>query len=86
MSQAVMGGRAWLDAENKSVESRDDITSRLSHHWFQTRSGNVELLSVCDFCRKFASPGQPVRGVYQDLQICDKNHKFATGLARIYAF
>jgi len=48
--------------------------------------GNVELLCVCDFCRKFASHGQPVRGVYQDSQICDKNHKFATGLARIYAF
>jgi len=70
----------------QSAESRDDVSYVVPSSGSEPECGNVELLCVCDFCRKFASPGQPVRGVYQDSQICDKNHKFATGLARIYAF
>ena len=61
-------------AENKSAESRDDVTSTLSHHLVPNQ--NVARWSF--FRHKFVSPGQPVRGVYQDSQICDKNHKFAT--------
>ncbi len=87
MSQIIMGGRAWT-AENKRAEL---IEGQRHLHVVpssgsEPECGNVELLCVCDFRRKFVSPGQPVRGVHQDSQICDKNHKFATGLARIDAF
>ena len=43
-------------------------------------------LCVCDFCHKLVSHGQPCRGVHQDAPICDKNHKFATSLARFSVF
>ena len=42
---------------------------------------DVEAFYVCDFCRKFGSPGQPCRGVHQDSQICDENHIFVMSLA-----
>ena len=47
---------------------------------------DVELLCVCDFRHKLVSPGQPVRGVHQESQICDKNHKFDTSLASFSVF
>ena len=47
---------------------------------------DVELLCVCDFCHKLVSHGQPVRGVHHPSQICDKNHKFVTSLARFSVF
>ena len=47
---------------------------------------DVEAFYVCDFCRKFASPGQPCQGVHQDSQICNKNHIFVTSLARFNFF
>ena len=45
---------------------------------------DVEAFYVCDFCCKFASPGQPCQGVHQDSQICDKNHIFVTSLVRFF--
>ena len=87
MSQVVMGGEHGVDSreQERGVKGRRQLHV-VPSSGSEPECGNVELLCVCDFCRKFASPGQPVRGVYQDSQICDKNHKFATGLARIYAF
>ena len=38
------------------------------------------------FVTKLVSHGQPVRGVHHPSQICDKNHKFVTSLARFSVF
>ncbi len=45
---------------------------------------DVEAFYVCDFRRKFASPGQLCQGVHQDSQICDENHIFVMSLARFF--
>ncbi len=45
---------------------------------------DVEAFCVCDFHRKFVSPGQPCQGVHQDSQICDENHIFVTSLASFF--
>ena len=45
---------------------------------------DVEAFYVCDFCCKFASPGQLCQGVHQDSQICNENHIFVTSLARFF--